>query len=851
MFLTDIDILYLMENSDFGTIPFIPGMPPTKPEPLARYYPPVDEGIVSVWLQKNVSGGSWVLDPFCASPRVALEAARAGYRVLVAANNPITRFVLEMLADPPKLGEIKAALAELASSYIGNERVEPHIRALYNTLCARCGQIVSAEAFIWEHGNPSPYMRSYTCPNCGDSGEHPCTPYDVELSSHFSSSGLHKARALERVVASTDQDRIHVEQALTVYIPRALYGLITIINKIQGLDISSSDQKYLTALLLHTFDQANALWRVPSQKERRRQLLIPRHFRENNIWLALENGISLWSTNAGDPGSSVPLTFWPELPPITGGICIYEGRLRSLIDQIKDLEINSVCTAIPRPNQAFWTLSALWAGWLWGRAAVGKFKSVLRRQRYDWAWHASALSSVFVNLANSLSPSTPLFGLIGEAEPGFIGATLVAAGIAGCYLESIAIRSDRDQAQIHWISTNNPALTQISSRLTSTAIQSSKNYLEMKGEPGNYLTTMTAAFNAISQLWSPTVLNQTTDLKVEAELSKPELESVQKEPTPSAIYSSTYNAIREALSYRSGFLRFNLQDLSSIEASGKNIDIQSPLFSLDLEKLSDDQQNGIDEKATSIIDTEAASEKERPTRSSDISQSTFLWLRESTNIIHVPTIDSYEVSLVNYLLTHPGCSLHEIDQMMCSIFPGLFTPDLEFISLCLESYALQDPNDATHWQVRHEDSLDERQADLEEISHAILQIGNRLGFTTHEQVDKSEKKYIIWQDMRGSPEYLFFPTISAAISEIVLFGEQPPVKKFIVIPGSRANLIIYKLRRDPRLSKAFNPSQGDWRFIKFRHLRSLAESAALSHENLDQLLILDPITYSTPQLWLI
>ena len=840
-----------MENSDFGTIPFIPGMPPTKPEPLARYYPPVDEGIVSVWLQKNVSGGSWVLDPFCASPRVALEAARAGYRVLVAANNPITRFVLEMLADPPKLGEIKAALAELASSYIGNERVEPHIRALYNTLCARCGQIVSAEAFIWEHGNPSPYMRSYTCPNCGDSGEHPCTPYDVELSSHFSSSGLHKARALERVVASTDQDRIHVEQALTVYIPRALYGLITIINKIQGLDISSSDQKYLTALLLHTFDQANALWRVPSQKERRRQLVIPRHFRENNIWLALEKGINMWSSRADVPEPSVPLTTWPELPPTTGGICVYEGRLRNFTDQIKDLEISSVCTVIPRPNQAFWTLSALWAGWLWGREAVGRFKSVLRRQRYDWAWHASALSSVFINLAKILSSSTPVFGLIGEAEPGFIGATLVAAGVAGCRLESIAVRPERDKAQIQWTSTSHPGITPISSQLISTAIQSSKNYLEAKAEPSSYLTAMSAAFYGISQLWRPTVLKHTSELETKAGYSKSDYEIAQDEPSPSAIYSSIYNAVREALSYRSGFLRFNLQDLSSIEAASKNINIQSPLFSLNQEKFSEEQAEEQEDAAMLSTYSEPTTDKERPTRSSDISQSTFLWLREVVDIKHVPITDSYEVSLVNYLLTHQNCTLHDIDHMMCSIFPGLFTPDLEFITMCLESYATQDPNDASRWQVRHEDSLDERQADLEKISDSIHQIGNRLGFTTHEQIDKSGKKHIIWRDAINNQVYRFFPTISAAISEIVLFGGQPPKNNFIVTPGSRANLIIYKLRRDPRLSKAFAPSQGDWRFIKFRHLRSLAESAALNRENLEQMLILDPITYSTPQLWLI
>jgi hypothetical protein len=53
------------------------------------------------------------------------------------------------------------------------------------------------------------------------------------------------------------------------------------------------------------------------------------------------------------------------------------------------------------------------------------------------------------------------------------------------------------------------------------------------------------------------------------------------------------------------------------------------------------------------------------------------------------------------------------------------------------------------------------------------------------------------------------------------------------------------------LSKAFNPTLGNWRFVKFRHLRTLVESEMLNRDNLDQMLALDPITYSTPQLWLI
>lgn len=836
----------------FGSIPFIPGVPTTKPEPLSRYLPPIPDGIISTWLRMNVPQGSWILDPFGASPRIAVEAARAGYRILVTANNPIARFLLEMVADPPSSEDLKAALAELAASYTGDERIEPHIRSLYNTSCARCGQIVSADAFLWEHGNPSPYLHIYSCPSCGDSGEHPCTPYDGERSRQFSSSGLHKARALERVVAATDQDRIHVEQALSVYIPRALYALITIINKIQGLNISSTGQKHLSALLLYAFDQANAMWRVPSQHERRRQLTIPRHFRENNIWFALEEGINLWSArDISGLKTAVDVTTWPNVPPPTGGICIYEGRLITLIDTLKDINIKSVCTAIPRPNQAFWTLSALWAGWLWGREAVGTFKSVLHRQRYDWSWHTTALSSVFKQLANFLDPSTTILGLIGEAEPGFIGAALIAAGVAGCRLESMAIRPEEDQAQIIWKSEKNPELTQMDTSLTKVAIQSAKSYLEQRGEPASYLSTIAAAFMGITSLWSSEIEEQTREKENRSETpAKTNEQGGNTEPTPSLIYSNTYNSAREALSYRSGFLRHNLQDVTNIEATTKNLIVQTSLFSLDVGKGTGEE----DEVATPEIlsaGTESVSEKERPTRSSDITESTLLWLRETNEVNHISITDNYEGILVDYLVNHPGCTLKDIDKAMCEEFPGLFTPDSEFIRLCLESYGAPDPHDTNRWFVRSEDNSEIRQVDLERAEYYIHQIGGRLGFACNDRKYNSFKTYINWVDNYGDLDYWFFLTTSAAIGEIVLYGEQPPMKGFIVLPGSRANLLVYKLRRDPRLSKAFNPAQGNWRFLKFRHLRSLADSPLLNRENIDQLLGLDPLTYSTPQLWLI
>jgi hypothetical protein len=53
--------------------------------------------VAAAWLARHpIQPGTWLLDPFGFAPQLAIEAARSGYRVLVTANNPITRFLLEM-----------------------------------------------------------------------------------------------------------------------------------------------------------------------------------------------------------------------------------------------------------------------------------------------------------------------------------------------------------------------------------------------------------------------------------------------------------------------------------------------------------------------------------------------------------------------------------------------------------------------------------------------------------------------------------------------------------------------------------------------------------------------------------
>jgi hypothetical protein len=711
--------------------------------------------------------------------------------VLVAANNPITRFLLELAANPPTHDELRAALADLGAARKGEERLEPHIRSLYIITCDGCGQQIQVEAFLWDRGGSAPYARIYHCQHCGTGGEHPATEGDAARAAEFAGGGLHRARALERVASKNDPDRVHVEEALNVYLPRAVYALFTLINKLDGLGISAERRRCLRALLLSACDAANTLWPHPAGRARPKQLTIPPRFRENNIWLALEEAIKIIA-GAPEAGGGeaqekpIPQSIWPEALPAVGGISLFEGRLKDLGEQVAGshalrIEASAVLAALPRPNQAFWTLSALWAGWLWGPEAVGPFKSVLRRRRYDWAWHSTALHAALENLLPLLEPGTPFFGLVGEAEPGFLSAAVIAADAAGQDLEGLALRGN-SLAQIRWslpatgVTAGKQRAASQPQEKAELAARAARNYLCQRGEPAGYLKIQAAALLALAQ-----------DGQL-GQASAAEEETGTGRPTPAESMAQVNDLLEEAFSYRSGFLRFG--------GSEKSLEVGR------------------------------------------------WWLRSDDLEVELPLADRVEMELVRFLLKHPGATLQELDEAVCAVFPGLFTPDRDLILTCIASYGQEDPPGSGRWRLRPEDAPKGRRKDLVEMAALMRQIAARLGFTAE------GRSPFTWKDGSGTVQYTGYITASAVLGEIV-FGQEaarldvPPGRGLIVLPGGRANLAAYKLASDPRLNQAV---RAGWRFVKYRQLRWLAENPSLSPGTFAELLALDSLSYDAPQL---
>ncbi|MEA4910140.1 MAG: hypothetical protein VB089_21140 [Anaerolineaceae bacterium] len=473
--------------------PYLPGQAGPMPLPLARFFPPTPEGMLQRVAAEISRPGDWLLDPFGTSPAAALEAARSGRRVLVATNNPITSFTLDVLARAYPVSQFQAAFAELASVYRGTERLEVHLQSLYLTQCAQCEQTIPAEAFLWRRGETSPYARLYHCPHCGDNGERPVTLQDVQRLKDSSSSGLHRSRALERVTPHDDPARAVVEEALNLYTPRAVYFLFTVLNRIEGLSLAAEGKKLLYALLLSAFDAGNALWAWPAGRNRPRSLSIPPQYRENNLWTAMEEAIGEWAAPQGGP---VPLEKWPAQPPASGGICLFTGRLKQLLAQPDLMPFSAGVATFPRPNQAFWTLSAVWSGWLWGRETAAALHGALERRRYDWSWHTQALYSTLQPLARHAAPGFSLGLVLAEAVPGFVTAALLAGQAAGFKLAGLALRDEESILQTWW--QNEAAGPPPGGQDPQTAARESiRAYLVQRKESAPYLPLYLAALAGI------------------------------------------------------------------------------------------------------------------------------------------------------------------------------------------------------------------------------------------------------------------------------------------------------------------------------------------------------------------
>jgi hypothetical protein len=425
---------------------FVPGVPVLTPRLLARFLPPLADGVAAAYVRRFSQPGDLILDPYGVSPSVALEALALERRVVVAALNPILRLALSLAVRPPSAADLNAALTRLADVPVGrrpSERLEPQIRALYTTRCPGCGGRVTADYFDWDAEANLPVEKGCICLACGGPQHGPVDEADVEQAGRFARAGPDYHFLLAQVAGPNDADRPHAVEALAAYPARTLSAIGAVLVKLDGMDLGRDDHRLLAGLLVAAFDQTTLL-----AQDRPKALVVPRRYRETNFWLALEQAVNLVA-GVPAPDRALPLE---ELLAADRGPAIhaFPGAVRDLAARLPAGGCPLIIAALPRPNQAFWTLSAVWAAWLWGREAAEPIRAVLRRRRYDWSWHARALERTLGASLPLLAADGRVVGLVAEAEPGFNAAALAAGRAAGLRVEGAATRADGGEAQFVW-----------------------------------------------------------------------------------------------------------------------------------------------------------------------------------------------------------------------------------------------------------------------------------------------------------------------------------------------------------------------------------------------------------------
>lgn len=684
-----------------------------------------------------------------------LEAARSGRRVLVTCNNPILQFVLKVLARAPREEDFTVALAEWVTTRRGNERLENVLSSMYLTRCPSCGRSIQAEAFIWPRDFSAPQQRIFRCPHCGESGERPAGETDLALLKQIGNAALHKARALQRISRGDGTLPEGAAEALDAYLPRSLDFIFILLNKLDSLPISPEKRELLQALLLSVCDEGSALWSWPGTRSRPKTLTIAPQFRENNLWAMLENAASAW---VGQP-NPVPLVFWPELPPLEGGICIFPGRLKTLLSQPSQIPFHAAAAVIPRPNQAFWTLSAVWSGWLWGREATQPLHAALERRRYDWQWHAHALHSTLSILHHQFPDDFSLLTIVPELAPGFASAWFTSAVAAGFQLEGLAYSTEHETAQATW-STVGLRSDDLPANLPAYFRQEIHRQLTAINQPSDFLSLQIGCL---------------------ASMASAGLLPTNQNETRTTLIGSFQSDLETTFSDRSFLVRFH----STAQTSERGL----------------------------------------------------WWLASTPSTQELSLADRVEHEVIRFLQAHTDCTTAQLVSAVNALFTGVHSPPSDLLLACASSYAelVSVPPDT--WRVRESELPSARQKDLVEMHRLLITLAKRLGFTPQGDLP------ILWVDSSGAERYRFYPAASGVVSPFVLGQSATPgVKNILLLPGSRLDLLALKLRLDPRLEQILK----DWRILKFRHLRWIAQVADLHVDLWENLLVQDPATLEAP-----
>jgi hypothetical protein len=427
--------------------------------------------------------------------------------------------------------------------------------------------------------------------------------------------------------------------------------------------------------------------------------------------------------------------------------------------------IRGVVMVYPRPTPQFWSLSALWSGWLWGQEAAAPLRGILSSRDLDWPWMTHATQITLEDLNDVLSEEIPVLGFMPDAEISSLLSWTSGSLAAGLQCNGLALEPDLHQGQSAW--TINPSRSDPADIINHRVLirRAGLDALQKAGEPKHTLALYSAAMANLARAGFPEPDSPMTDA--------------------GGYYEQLLKDFEENIAYRQGFLHYP-------------------------------QINS--------------------------------WWHQELDLVPLTQSDQVEIQLVRALLEGNGQTLEsDLYQEIYTAFPGADTPRAGLIEACLTSYAERITGQPAAWKLNPNDYPSNRHNDMEEMEEILTSIGSALGYQTHTEDAPGNLSLVIWE-AGGAEGERFYISASGLLNKIVTLGETDREQGWMILPGSRASLIHYKIRQNPLLAEVI---QENWQLVKYRHLRRLHEQGGLTRSNFQERFCLDPFTSDSPQLPLI
>jgi DNA modification methylase len=781
------------ESENFNVVHIDHAISPQAHTPMYlmhKYWARKPHNVVGEYIEHYSNKGEIVLDPFVGSGVTAIEALKRGRKAIAIDLDPISTFITRMTLLPVDLKHFRNAFEQIKKT------AKTQVENLYRDKCPKCGKKAIVLATVWLRDDNQPSEIRLFCPHCKKRLKKKPSPDDLKRISDIEKMEIPYWYPRDALHYSDSQDFMKKEvvgDIPNLFTKRNLIALSIIWHEIESI----ADSK-IRDLMKFTFTSrvhlASKMCPVakPSARSHWSELSatsfwalqsywVPPIFMESNVWMLFDSGvIGKQGILKGKEEANNEIEYYKEAKSLDDlkddcNILISTQSALSLKDNPAKLQNESVDYVFTDPpyggSVQYGELSALWLSWLRGEENDPRFTfkfdeeiTINDAQKKDFDYYHKMLKASFEQIYDVLKSGRWLTVTFHNTDIKIYNSIIKAVVLAGFDLEKVIYQP--------------PART------------SAKGLLQPYGSAvGDYY------------------IRFRKPEKKEKLLSETEIDKERYERIIVGTVKHIIAERREPVAYST---IINSYPTIFAELKRNGYPFSAP--------------EGIEEVLRKHLGKEFVLEDVKDEKGKVIGKK--WWLKEKLFLDRASLSERVEATVIAVLNRRVVVSFDDILEEIFArpLFQNALTPDTQSIKAILEEYAEKTDG---KWQLKKEMRM--RQSQHNQIIEMLAELGKKAGLEVYadlpqyrsmkldlplprDKIDRIREIDALWLK-NNEVVYEFEVENSTGISDAIIRGSNIPsttVKRFIVIPEERKNLLMMKIA-EPILKE--NIEQYGWNFV--------------------------------------